>query len=805
VTRRTIDLTDDNWRFGQVPRCSFIARNVYDLHAATEWLPATVPGNVRTDLLALGHIPDPFFAEGYKESLWVEEVDWWYRRQLQIDTLAPDQRAFLVFEGIDYLSAIFVNGQEMARHEGMFSRQVVEITETLRQTGDVELAVRLWGSGALPQRHLSWLQRGWQKIAQVLHGSWTGVYPDRSATLKCQMSFGWDFAPPIRTMGIWDEIYLVISGPVFIAEVNAIGQLSFATQAPAEIVGRGAAEQRSRGNKKSSPAPLLPFPPTPATISIHLSLDADRPRQVKATVRIRPANFEGTTAGPFHFLLDLSAGRTDQRLEIQLPDAALWQPWDRGQPNLYDVDIKLTEGDGEPLDTIFLRTGIRAVNLESWQFSSNGQREFIRGLNWVPADSFPGRLRRDDYAKLLHLARQSGANLLRVWGGGLREKRAFYDLCDELGLMIWQEFPFACMFLGTYPRNQAYLLQVEVECRAIVRQICHHPAVVVWCGGNEFSHWRNRPLINALTDVVHQEDGTRPFIPVSPSFDEGADTHNWHVWHGEAPIQDYQRENARFLSEFGLQALPHLDTLKAALPDPAHDWETHNADRHKLKRYASLFKRQVADNNEFNRMTEPYLSGPKSQSPNSHLQSLILTSQRAQAVALQTAVEHLRRRKGEAGGLCLWQFNEPWPAISWAIVDYFGRPKLAYQGLSAWYNPVLVSLKFPVGRCWQTGEIFAAEIWAINDLNEAYVGCKLQVKIDENIVHTQSLDLPADSAQCAGEVAHRLTISPGKIRLILFHRNEPLAENSYDLDWFDESRGSLYLWLRRWLAQWAMR
>lgn len=768
MTRFSLNLGDSLWSFGQVPRRPFSASDVYDLPNVIEWLPATVPGNVRTDLLALGRIPDPFFGEQYKESLWVEEVDWWYRRTVEPPpTFSTESRAFLIFEGIDYLSAIFVNGGEMARHEGMFSQQIIEISEALR-IGPVEVAVRLWGSSALPRRQLTWRQRLWQKLAAPFYRSWIGIYPDRSATLKCQMSFGWDFAPPIRTMGIWDEVSLVVSGPVFIAEASI--QSSVVSSQKSEV---GALFSSFIPHAKRSSFP----PNAPADLTVNLTLDADQSRRVETNISVTLANFEGAAFGPFHFSLDLPAGLSRQELSCHLSAAALWQPWDRGQPYLYQVQVSLAGPGGEPLDEVAVRTGIRSVDLHEWQFSLNGQREFMRSLNWVPADSFPGRLRSDNYARLLKMARDSGVNLLRVWGGGLREKRAFYDLCDELGLLVWQEFPFACLFLGSYPRDPAYLALVEAECSAIVRQLVHHPSIIAWCGGNEFSRSRNRPLLDKLAALVAQNDGTRSFIPVSPSFDHGGDAHNWDVWHGHAPIQHYQSETARFLSEFGLQALPHLDTLRAALPDPATGWETHHADLQKLERYAALFNKP----------------------------SVVHNSQLAQCTALQTAIEHMRRRKSEAGGVCVWQFNEPWPAISWAIVDYFGRPKLAYEYLANWYNPVLISLKFPVGRRWQPGQTFSAEIWAINDSQQVLTGGELQIRLDGTPIHTQRLDLPADSAQRVGQFSHCLTHSPGQITLNLYYGAEVLARNTYDLNWADVAAYPFSTRLRRWLAEGVLR
>jgi len=786
VIRHTLNLGNADWHFGQVSRRAFTDPDIYDLPAVAEWLPATVPGNVRTDLLALGRIPDPFFGEQYKESLWVEEVDWWYRCRIEPPaSFSTTSRAFLIFEGIDYLSAIFVNGNETIRHEGMFSRQIIEITVALRQ-GPADIAVRLWGSSALPRRKLNGRQRLWQKIAAPLYRSWLGIYPDRSATLKCQMSFGWDFAPPIRTMGIWDDVSLIVTGPVSILEVSTSSYQSPLIRHPSSVI-------RQHVSLVTDHCPLL---------TVHCSLDAHQPGPAVATIRVAPANFTGPEFGPFDFSLNLPAGRSEHQFSCHLPEAALWQPWDRGQPHLYKAQIMLTQPDGEPLDEVTLRTGIRSIELRDWQFTINGPPEFIRGLNWVPADSFPGRLRPGHYARLLKMARESGANLLRVWGGGLREKRSFYDICDELGLLVWQEFPFACMFLGSYPSDPAYLALVEAECGSIVRQLRHHPALALWCGGNEFGYSRNHPLLDTLAATVQQHDSTRPFIPVSP----GSDAHNWDVWHGLAPIQTYQVETTPFLSEFGLQALPHLDTLQAALPDPTTGWETHRADKRKLERYGNLFvppgTLQLVRGTWC--VVRSKIHVPRT-THHANLQSLISQSQRAQSTALQTAIEHMRRRKGRAGGVCLWQFNEPWPAISWAIVDYFGRPKLAYERLADWYAPLLISLNFPVGRRWQAGDSFEADIWAVNDTLQALADCELQVCLDETLIQILRLDMPPDSSICIGRLTHRLVQPPGQISLRLVHEGELITQNRYDLSWFDESRQPILARFRRWVADWVLR
>ncbi|MEM7344496.1 MAG: sugar-binding domain-containing protein [Chloroflexota bacterium] len=262
MTRLTTNLSSESWYFGHVPPQPFTAEDIYDLSAVDIWLPATIPGNVRTDLLSLELIPEPFIDEGYKNSLWVENVDWWYKCELTHQQIEASQQAYLMFAGIDYLSAIFINGQEQSRHEGMFSRQIIDLTKFLQQSEVITIAVRIWGSEALPTRQLNWLQTIWQAFASKIYTSWVGIYPDRTATLKSQMSFGWDFAPPIRTMGIWDEAQLIVTEGPAIIEASVIG----IPQAKNENV----------------------------NITIPLTVACQQPAKAKVQVEITPANFEAT-------------------------------------------------------------------------------------------------------------------------------------------------------------------------------------------------------------------------------------------------------------------------------------------------------------------------------------------------------------------------------------------------------------------------------------------------------------------------------------------------------------------------------
>jgi beta-mannosidase len=581
------------------------------------------------------------------------------------------------------------------------------------------------------------------------------------ATVKCQMSFGWDFAPELPTVGIWDDIALVITGSALIADVFV--------------------QPRLAGDH--------------ANVTVQLELDSDCEQRVRTVLTVRGKNFD-TAEQRFTFDLDLVSGLQMREVAFRLDSPRLWNPWDRGDPNLYTLEVTLI--GSSPIDSLTVPCGIRSIELSSddggppWIFVVNGVREFIRGLNWVPADALPGRLRRDDYAALIAMAKSASVNLLRVWGGGLREKRDFYDLCDEAGILVWQEFPFACAFLDHLPRDRDFIDLARRECEAIVRAVRNHPSIVLWCGGNEFSPRRNRELVEAIREAVAANDPDgRPFKPASP--DEG-ESHNWRVWHGFANVRDYRRDETRFASEFGLQAAPAVESLQRFLSlldlyPPGHAWEYHRAGIKKLLRYAESLR-----------------------SSSTHdLSGFVAATQKAQAYGLQVAIEHFRRRKYRTGGAIVWQFNEPWPAISWAIVDFYRRPKLAYEKLGELFNPVLVSLDYavvlPRADDMPEAEVSVinslmrssglpripcrcdcrADVWAINDLTRSFDGCGLHISLDDREVHRQTLSLPADSRQRVGAFTCTCSLGggPNLLRVELRQGDAIISTNSYDLSWCD--------------------
>jgi beta-mannosidase len=512
-----------------------------------------------------------------------------------------------------------------------------------------------------------------------------------------------------------------------------------------------------------------------AAITIALALNSDREQNISVQCRVRGKNF-AYNPWSFQSELELRRGKQECKLEFALQDAREWNPWDRGDPNLYEIDIHILGRANQLLDSSTTTFGIRSFELrregkqqDPWTFLLNGKREFIRGANWVPLDAIPGRVRREDYAARLKQARAANVNFLRVWGGGLREKRAFYDLCDELGILVWQEFPFAGAILDRFPRDDAFLNFVAEECTAIVRALRNHPSLVVWCGGNEFNTRGNRAIVNALRKVVGREDGTLPFKPASPYRDE---SHNWRVWHRSANLRDYKKEQTPFLSEFGLQSAPNVESLEKFLPHhalfpPNAMWTYHRAELQKLGRYASPQKPSSADwANE--------------------LSTFVAATQRVQAIALQIAIEHMRRQKSNASaGVVVWQFDDAWPSISWSLVDNYGIPKLAFRALKRAYSPILASFDYPL-KPRRIGTIVRGDLWIISDLRSSFTNAQLTASLNAKEFYSQRVDVAPDSAECVGSVDTPLGAGENVLQLKLSWGHATLSENEYDLNYCDE-------------------
>jgi beta-mannosidase len=792
MSRRILNLNGSDWQLGQAPASANPGYASWDeLQQVAEWLPATVPGNVRADLDRAGRLPELSFGTQAEASQWADDHCWWLAREFTL--AAPSaERMHLVLRGVDYIGDLFLNGHHLGRHEGMFSPQVHDVTALLRTEN--RLAVRILGSKWLPaDRSTPWLR--FLNDAESRTASIAGRFPQRRDTLKCQMGFGWDFAPPLRTMGIWDDVYAVVSGNVFLRDVAVQPQ---AMEGKAHLI-------------------------------VYVELDTGIAQAAEVRCTLVGETFESAPV-VVKQPADLVSGASRHRVELSVPRPRLWWPWDHGRPDLYHLVVEVWDG-ARCLDSLARTIGLRQVELEGWTLRINGRRVYARGANWVPADILPGRITEADYLALLSLARGANMNLLRVWGGGLREKRAFYDLCDRLGILVWQEFPLACAFLTRFPRSPDYLGLVADEARAIVRDLRSHPSVVLWCGGNEFSPKRNAPLVDSLRRVVASEDPSRPFLPASPG---DGDSHNWRVWHNFHPPAAYRDDPALFASEFGLQALPDRAVLERFIPPedlwpPGASWAYHGAEIDKLWRYAHPFlqtwkghsatssnkrtggitNRRSAGIVRSPRPTQAWQAGRANLDlPN--LETCIQASQCAQANALQIAIEHYRRRKAQGGGgVLVWQLNEPWPAISWALLDHYRQPKPAYDTVKRLFAPLLVSLDYPLRR-YRAGYPLDAAIWVLNDRHQSLEGCQLEVVLWDEVgmpaEQTRfAVDVTADSAERIGHL--HWILPPGaswRLTCSLVQNTQTLAGNEYDLSIHDGIRPTVGQRLWAWLSGLAM-
>ncbi len=749
MTRDVLDLGALAWQIGQAPRQPFSRSPLDDRSAVKDWLPARVPGDVRADLLAAGRLASLDTPAGLRAAEWVDDADWWYRTE--VEGVERGMTAVIEADGIDYLSAVYLDGELVATHEGMFARQALVLPASIQEQRCHELAVRVWGGGALPRLPASRWRRAVRKLLTQLKLA-SEFYPDRMVTTKAQFSFGWDFSPRVLSAGIWDEVRLVRCCGAYVAHLQVdarpLDEAADCTRVHWQVklfIERFGAERLR------------------AAVELH-TLDGEHVSLTRDTFDLG-ATHQATLA------FDSSAVRR-------------WWPWDQGEPRLHRLTVRLLSDDGVA-DEIAAVVGVRTVERcrfsggQPWRFLVNGRHVFLRGANWVPPDILPGRVQDADYQRLIQQAQSAGVNFLRVWGGGLREKRVFWEQCNQRGILAMQEFPLACAFLDHYPRDQRYLALLQAEAQGIVRALCNHPSLFAWCGGNEISPQRERPTLRILERVLAEEDAARPWIPASPC--EG-DIHEWDVWHGGAPWQGLTRVRAPFMSEFGLQALPDSASIAEMFPlgpPPLDDasWEARKLQLAKLRHYAGpLHDDWVAT---------------------------IEATQRTQAAGLQAGIEGCRlRREGTGaafpcGGVAFWQFNEPWPVVSWSVVDRRGRPKAAYEMLARSYQPLLVAARFE-RRAWQAGDVFQAEIWLVNDGPASWSGCAVEALLDGQLVYTwENVVVTAGSAHRVVSISLHLEHPPRALALSCRRSGALLAENRYDLGVYLPPRQPFLTWLLR--------
>lgn len=670
-----------------VPDTLVLQHNWTFRQAGERWYPANVPGTVHTDLLRNSLIQNPFFGDQEKNLQWIETRQWEYRCEFDCPpNIRNNDHIYLIFKGLDTYATVYLNNKRILETQNMFREYPVDIKSHLKAIGNQLLIVFEPAS-----------EKAKKEAANL---PFTLPGDEKVFVRKAQYHFGWDWGPRFVTAGVWRPV-LIRAWKDAVLEPVHIRQLS----------------------QTSESAKLM------ALISMNVA------KEGKYTLKISggPEDTFGKSADVI-----LPEGSSTHRLDFSIPNPKLWWCNGLGNPDLYTVYISLYKDD-RLVDRIRQRIGIRTLELvqqkdalgESFLFKLNGIPVFMKGANVIPSDNFLPRVSPERYDSLISLAKTSHMNMLRVWGGGIYEDDAFYSKCDENGILIWQDFMFAC---AMYPGDPAFLNNVQAEVRDNVLRLRNHPCLAIWCGNNEIDEgWQNwgwqkqyaysandsatiygyyRELFHTLIPSILQDlDPDRPYHPSSPRLGWGrkeslkeADSHYWGVWWGMEPFSVYEQKVGRFMSEYGFQAFPDPLTLASVIPE-----NERRLDSPVLK----VHQKHPRGFETIQTYMERDFRVPKS------FETYGYVSQLLQSYGITRAIEAHRRAKPNCMGTLFWQLNDCWPVISWSSGDYHYRPKALHYALKKSYAPCLLSII-------QTGQTL--EVYLISDYPD-YISGNLSLKL----------------------------------------------------------------------------
>ena len=625
------------------------------------WRPAQVPGSVHLDLLRNNLIPDPYYRDNEAKLQWIEDADWEYHTTLQAppDFLAR-KKLDLVFEGLDAFAEVYLNDKPILTADNMFREWRVPVKPLLKP-----------GANQLRIVFLSPIKAA-AKIAATDKWRAQTRTEEKTYVRKAAYEYGWDWGPRFVTSGIWRPVRLEGWDAARICNLH-IAQLDVTSK-----VAHLTAQVEVTAAEDASAKVTLDF--THAGKKIELSRSVE---------------------------LHTGLNRIDLPIEISSPQ--LWFPAGYGAQTLYQFNAQLHIGNRAE-DQSTTRAGLRSIvlrrDLDQWgrsfEFIINGIPVFGKGADVIPFDSFPTRVTTEQYRSILQSARDANMNMIRNWGGGYYETQEFFDICDELGIMVWQDFMFGNDWQpGTY----AFKQNVEAEAEFQVRRLREHPSIILWCGNNETEgayHWNGRNDLppaarlqmwqdyltvfsGVLARTVNRLAPETPYWPSSPSSDyeetspayQSGDFHDWSVWHGRVPFSEYEKHFPRFMTEYGFQSFPEMRTIEAF---------TTPEDR------ASIFTPVMLahqKNNEGNSIIHDYMLKYYSEPRN--FASFLYASQVLQAEGIKVGAEHLRRIRPRSMGSIYWQLNDCWPVASWSSIDYYGRWKALQYYARRFYSPLLVS------------------------------------------------------------------------------------------------------------------
>lgn len=637
-------------------------------HRSLESVDMQIPGTVLSGLLAAGKIKDPFYRTNEDATRALFWKDYVFTRTFNVDEeLLAQQHIVLVCEGLDTLAEISINGTFLAKTDNMHRTWKFQAKKLLHPgKNEIQIVFR-----SVLRFIEDYPYEAHKKINYIPCGSMKG----NQLLRKAHSMFGWDWGPQTIDAGIFRDIYLQGYSHARIEDIRIHQQHT-----------KNVSVQTSITLSESAPGQKL---------CVELSEDgADKPLQTK----LCKTNADGVAA-----------------VDFVIENPKLWWPNDYGDQPLYIVRTTLLDEDGTNLESITRRIGLRTLTIsqekDEWgnefAFCVNGVKIFTRGGNYIPDDCLYTRITEKKLDYILESCRRAHFNCVRVWGGGYYPSDAFYDLCDEKGLIVWQDLMYAC---NVYDVTDAFAENCRQETYDNVRRLRHHASLGLWCGNNEiesaWDHWgdfqKETPYLRAdyirlfeevLPKAVQEADGETFYWHSSPSsggcFDNPddanrGDTHYWDVWHGQKPFTDYRKYFFRFCSEFGFQSFPCAKTVNSF---------TLEDDRNIFSRVMESHQKNDAANGKMLYYLSENLRYPKD------LTHLLYASQVLQGMAIKYGVDHWRRNRGRCMGTLYWQINDDWPAPSWSSIDYFGRWKALHYMAQKFYAPHAVSMTLEDHRC----------------------------------------------------------------------------------------------------------
>lgn len=623
-----------------------------------DWMSAIVPGCIHTDLLSHEIIPDPFYADNEKQVQWIGGEDWEYRTFFSVDSALYNQKYLkLKFAGLDTYADVYLNDFLLGSTNNMFCSWEFDIRKNLIPGRNI-LRIYFHSPVLLNNKKA-------KKLRYKL--------PDnRVFTRKAPYQFGWDWGPKLITCGIWKNVTIESTNNYKINDVRIctinIDENKAELYAEVEIIATGQEQ-------------------------LTIEIIDDKKAKCLST-----------------YTTEVSKGVNRFAWNFSIKNPKLWWPNGMGEPFLYSFLLKAST-QKVFADTL-IRIGLRDIKLVQnkdtvgvgFFFRVNGKDVFMKGANYIPQDNFPARVSNQQYSQLIENAKAANMNMLRVWGGGFYENDIFYDLCDENGILVWQDFMFSC---AMYPGDLDFINNVSNEATQVIKRLRNHACLALWCGNNEvdngwkdwgwqkqykyskaesstiYSHYK-KVFNDVLPTLVAELDGKTPYWPSSPEYGWGhgesnthGDSHYWGVWWGKEDFKIYEDKVGRFMSEYGFQAYPDFETVNTFCA--AGDLYMFSD---ALKNHQ---KHPVGNETILEYMEREY---PVSDS----LFVFTYLSQLVQAGGIQTAIEAHRRAKPYCMGTLYWQLNDCWPVVSWSSIDYYGRWKALHYKVRDLYKNFMISV-----------------------------------------------------------------------------------------------------------------